>query len=146
MTSQASRRKQQIINELKKAKYCIWIAEAWFDHKDIYDILIERAKEGLNVEIILLGDETKFDNDALNYNDFMDAGGELYYLNEDDCKNIRYKEFCIVDFKTVIYGAHKKTKYSEKKNITIFKNFEALANAFTDEYMEMKNQYSKSVY
>lgn len=140
------RRQKQIINEVNRAKYCIWIAEAWFDDKAIYEALINKARAGLNVEIILLGDNTRFDNNALNYCEFMDAGGELYYLNEDDSREIKYNEFCIIDFKTVICGSYRKVPSNKQKNIAIFKNFEHLTSTFTNEYMEMKNSYSKCAY
>jgi hypothetical protein len=140
------RRQQQIVNELYRAKYCIWIAKAWFCEKEIYDILIQRAKEGLNVEIILMGDEKEMQDNGLNVKEFMEAGGEIYYLNNEDSNYVKYSEFCIIDLKTVIYGAYKNKTSNHNRNIAVFKNFGIVTNQFKNEYMEMKNEYSKSVY
>ena len=44
---------RKIIRELKKARYSIWLANIWFTDNEIYELLIEKLREGLNVEIVL---------------------------------------------------------------------------------------------
>nr|WP_269009829.1 hypothetical protein [Aquirufa ecclesiirivi] len=47
----------QIIEQIKLAKYSIWVAVAWFTDKTLFDLLIIKKQEGINVQIIVFNDE-----------------------------------------------------------------------------------------
>lgn len=43
----------RIIDEIREAKFSIWIAMAWFTNKKIFDELLKKRNEGLDVKIII---------------------------------------------------------------------------------------------
>ena len=43
----------QIVEEIQKATYIIWVAMAWFTNQTFYDALLERKKRGVNVQIVI---------------------------------------------------------------------------------------------
>jgi hypothetical protein len=47
----------QIIEEIRKAKYTIWVAVAWFTDKKLFNELIKKSDEGLNVQVIIIDDD-----------------------------------------------------------------------------------------
>jgi phosphatidylserine/phosphatidylglycerophosphate/cardiolipin synthase-like enzyme len=46
-----------ILNELKKASFTIWIAVAWFTNSNLFDCLLEKKAQGVNIQIIINNDE-----------------------------------------------------------------------------------------
>ena len=44
----------RIIDEIREAKFSIWIAMAWFTNKKIFDELLKKRNEGLDVIIVLI--------------------------------------------------------------------------------------------
>lgn len=44
--------KEEIIQGIRNAKYTIWIAVAWFTDRDIFEELLLRKSEGVNIRII----------------------------------------------------------------------------------------------
>jgi len=44
---------QQIIDELDNAKYTIWIAMAWFTNKELFDVLVRKKTQGINIQVIV---------------------------------------------------------------------------------------------
>ena len=43
----------QIIDEIKAAKYLIWIAMAWFTDPAIFNELKKKKRQGLNIQIVI---------------------------------------------------------------------------------------------
>jgi phosphatidylserine/phosphatidylglycerophosphate/cardiolipin synthase-like enzyme len=47
----------QIIEQIRKAKYSIWLAVAWLTDKELLRELYKKRQDGVNVRIIILDDE-----------------------------------------------------------------------------------------
>jgi hypothetical protein len=47
----------KIVEQIKLAKFIIWIAVAWFTDKELFKLLVVKKNEGLNVQLIVIGDE-----------------------------------------------------------------------------------------
>lgn len=47
-----------IINELNQATHSIYIAVAWFTRTDIFEVLLQKAKAGVTVQLALSNDRT----------------------------------------------------------------------------------------
>ena len=88
-----------IIEKLSSAKYCIWVAMAWFTNEKIYEVLLKKKKEGLNIRLIL-DDNNK--NKRLDFSEFE----HYYILIESKYKNIMHNKFCIIDMKMVLHGTY----------------------------------------
>jgi len=128
--------KNQIIEELKKAKFLIWVAVAWVTDKELLRILYERKKEGLNVQIIVIDDEIN-QKYGIEYEKYFEA-----YRKKPEGKyqNIMHHKFCIIDLKTVIHGSYNWTTKAQynKETITIDTSKE-LAEKFATEFINLKN-------
>lgn len=97
--SQFDKIESTIIEKLSSAKYLIWVAMAWLTNKKIYEILLKKKKEGLNIRLIL-DDNVK--NRQLDFSEF-----EHYYISvESKFKNIMHNKFCIIDMEMVLHGTY----------------------------------------
>ena len=129
--------RKQIIEEIRNAKYIIWIAMAWFTDPVLYQELIKKKSEGLSIEIVL-------DDNTKNKDAEFDLSKEFstYWVSiESLYKNIMHDKFCIIDLHTVIHGTFNWTKAANynKETISIDRN-RMTAESFADEFMKLKKQ------
>lgn len=123
----------KIIDEIRNAKYIIWIAVAWFTDRVIFDELIQKKQEGLNIQVIVSDDGI---NSSLPFVDHFETFKISPYSM---CDNIFHEKFCIIDLQTVIHGSYnwsKKAQYN-KEDITTTKSYE-LAQKYADRFKELK--------
>ena len=129
---------QQIISELESAKYTIWIAMAWFTNKKLFDTLVKKKRQGVNIQVII-------DDNNINKNAPFQLEDEFetyrihiqsYYDN-----NIMHDKFCIIDLSTVIHGTFNWTNRANynKETISVDKNT-ATAKTFADEFIKLKTR------
>ncbi|OQX97111.1 MAG: hypothetical protein B6I20_13360 [Bacteroidetes bacterium 4572_117] len=133
---------RKIIRELKKARYSIWLANIWFTDNEVYDVLISKLNEGLNVEIVLNSNHWNFYENS-NIQKFIDAGGEIYFVTESNENNVSNDKYCIVDFSTVI-NDYFKPEYLLKPGqgaSFIKENQETLVEQYIHDYLLLKNNY-----
>lgn len=84
---------QQIIDELEKAKYIIWISMAWFTNKKLFDELLKKKNQGVNVQVVLDSNER---NNQAPFR--LEDEFETYRITIQSCyKNIMHDKFCIID-------------------------------------------------
>ena len=125
----------QIIDEIRAAKYIIWVAMAWFTDPVIFNELKKKKEQGLNVQIVI-DDNDKNRNAKFNLNDEF----QVYWVSiESLYKNIMHDKFCIIDLQTVVHGTFNWTRAAQynKETISIDKNRET-AEKFADEFMKLK--------
>lgn len=128
---------QQIIDELKDAKYTIWIAMAWFTNKELFDELVKKKNQGVNIQVVLDDNER---NDQAPFT--LEDEFETYRITiQSYYTNIMHDKFCIIDLKTVIHGTFNWTNAANynKETVSIDKN-SATARAFADEFMKLKTR------
>jgi len=133
---------RKIIRELKRARYSIWLANVWFTDNKVYNVLIEKLQEGLNVEIVLKSNQwTMYENS--NIQEFIDAGGEIYLLNETDNDIVSVEKYCIVDYSTVINDYFKPVLHLKPGQGALFvkENQETLVEQYINDYLLLKNNY-----
>lgn len=125
----------QILEQLTIAKYTIWIAVAWFTDKVLFNKLIEKKKEGLNIQIVILDDEIN-----QKYGVPIEKEFESYRVPPNGFyKNIMHHKFCIIDLRTVIHGSYNwsnKARWN-KETISVDVGRE-IAEKFTNEFMKLK--------
>ena len=101
--------------------------------------------DGLNVEMVLSPNQwTVYENSSIQK--FIDAGGEIYLINETDKNNIGFDKYCIIDYSTVINDDFK-TELSVKPtqgNSFLKENQETLVEKYINEYLLLKNNYCKN--
>ena len=142
------RRQQMVLRELQNARYSIWFAVTGFADKEIFELLIEKAKQGINVEIIIINDNNDTSHDQLNLQEFIDVGGEIFYAGSTYYEKIKHNRFCVIDMKTVIKGIITENTIARKyqANLSIFKGSNAVANHFIRGYFVIKNSFTKNKY
>ena len=128
---------KQIIEEIRKAKYTIWVAMAWFTNKELYDELVKKKMQGVNVQVII-DDNAKNKNTSFR----LESEFETYRISiESYYKNIMHDKFCIIDLQTVIHGTFNWTNAASynRETISVDKNT-ATAKTFADEFIKLKTR------
>lgn len=126
----------EVIEEIQKAKYVIWIAMAWFTNFRIHAELVKKKQQGLDIVIIIDDNErNKKDVPFVLEDDFETYRVEIKSLY----KNIMHNKFCIIDLKTVLHGTFNWTAAANynKETISIDHGRE-IAEKFADEFIKLK--------
>ena len=129
---------EKVINGIRDAKFIIWAAVAWFSNEAIYQELLAKKKQGLNIRIIVSQEDSNTNMiSKLEENNFdvvvIPRWGNGGY-------NRMHDKFCIIDMDYVMHGSYNWTP-------TANKNVETLATAldhelvakFAKEFMELYN-------
>jgi phosphatidylserine/phosphatidylglycerophosphate/cardiolipin synthase-like enzyme len=99
--------KETIIQGIRNAKYSIWVAVAWFTDNDIFNELLLRKNEGVNIRIISLDeDSNRFIMEKLESNfEVVKVPKRGDYLS-----NRLHDKFCIIDLEHVMHGSYNWSK------------------------------------
>jgi phosphatidylserine/phosphatidylglycerophosphate/cardiolipin synthase-like enzyme len=124
----------QILEELKKAKYSIWIAVAWFTDPSLLEVLKSKAAQGINVRVIVMDDEIN-SRAGLKFESFF----ETYRLKPSGpYRNTMHHKFCVIDLRTVLHGSYNwtvKAQYN-KEQLSVETSRE-LAEQFADRFLTL---------
>jgi phosphatidylserine/phosphatidylglycerophosphate/cardiolipin synthase-like enzyme len=119
-----------IIQNLKKAKFDIFVAVAWITDKSMWQILEEKAKSGVVVQVILVPDEINNNNETY-YKNFAKSGGHLAWDNH-------HHKFCVIDREIVITGSYNWTimanNREKRENILIIEQNAEIIDQFSNEF------------
>lgn len=124
----------EIIKEIKQAKFTIWIAVAWFTDKKILDELLVKKQNGLNVQLVISDDEIN-NNSGLDYTSF-----EIYKVPKTGkYDNIMHNKFCVIDLNRVIHGSYNWTNKAKfnYETIDISSNRQE-AEKFAEQFIKLK--------
>lgn len=126
---------KQIIDQLALAKFTIWVAVAWFTDQTLFDILIKKKAEGVNVQIVVFNDEING-----KWGQPYEKYFETYRINPTGLyKNIMHHKFCVIDLKTVIHGSYNWTNKAKwnKETVSVDVSRE-LAEKFASQFIALK--------
>lgn len=128
---------QQIIEEVKKAQFIIWVAVAWFTDPKLFELLKVKKCSGVNIQVIIIDDEINA-KATLNFENHF----ETYRVAKKGFfENIMHHKFCILDLKTVIHGSYNwtvKAQYN-KESISIDTSRE-LAEKYAAQFIKLKEE------
>jgi phosphatidylserine/phosphatidylglycerophosphate/cardiolipin synthase-like enzyme len=126
---------RQIIEELKTAKFIIWVAVAWFTDNVLFEVLRAKKLEGVNVQVIIIDDEINA-NSGLEFERNFETR-RIRKLGKYE--NIMHNKFCVVDLRTVIHGSYNWTKkaHFNKEAVSIDVSRD-LAEKFASQFIELK--------
>lgn len=123
----------KILVALDKAKLSIDVAVAWMTNRVLYDKLLEKQKEGVNIRIII-------NNDGIN-------GKHCPDLSPFEHKNIRsanggimHNKFCVIDNQIVITGSYNWTnnaEYRNEENVNVTYDDNKLATAYSLQFRNL---------
>ncbi len=129
---------EEVIQGIRDAKFIIWAAVAWFSNEDIYQELLAKKKQGLNIRIILSQEDSNTNMiSKLKENKFdvvvIPRFGSRGY-------NRMHDKFCIIDMDYVMHGSYNWTptaNYNEETLATALDH--ELVIKFAKEFMELYN-------
>jgi len=104
----------KIVEQIELANFTIWIAVAWFTDDLLFNKLVEKKNQGINVQLIIIDDDIN-NNSRIKYENI-----EVYKLKKTGkYGNIMHNKFCIIDLKTVLHGSYNWTKKAQFNDETI---------------------------
>lgn len=126
--------RSELISSLLTAEKEIRIAVAWFTSQELFEVLINKLKNNVRVSLIIIDDYINNGEFGLDFQKFIDVGGELFYGKEE---NPMHHKFCIIDENILFTGSYNWTYYAENKNLENVVKFEQnknLISAFIIEF------------
>lgn len=126
--------RKELIEALQTAERKIRIAVAWFTNSDLFDLLVEKTVHGVDIELVIIDDFINNGDFGLNFQEFIDKGGKLYYGKEE---NPMHHKFCVIDKRILFTGSYNWTYYAENKNIENLVKFEEnpyIINKYIEEF------------
>lgn len=126
-----------IIKEIEKANKCLKVAVYWFTNHELFDLLYQKQKNGVQCDLIIHNDYINNREGGLPFQKFIDAGGNFYFSDEE---NPMHNKFCIIDNQVLINGSYNWTYYAESKNrenVLIIKDENDVVNAFETEFLKL---------
>jgi hypothetical protein len=133
--------RSHITKELNTANSSIYAAVAWFTDVKLFKILCDKAKLGLDVQLIVV-DDFITRGCAINYLDLEKCGGKVFLIDENK-GSLMHNKFCVIDEINTITGSYNWSikASSNHENITISSDNIDLASSFIDEFRRIKVQY-----
>lgn len=107
-----------IILQLKQAENRIRICVAWLTDDDIFEVLIEQAKKGIYVEIIMLNDEYNRAK-SKHINQLKSLNSDVYLVDNNHKNGMLHHKFCLIDYFTLITGSYNWTNNARRNNENI---------------------------
>lgn len=138
--------RQILLDQLENAKFDIKVAVAWFTNFHLFEKLCQKKRQGVNVTVIVIDDFINNGDWGLNFQEFINIGGNFYYGNAD---NPMHHKFCIIDNQTLINGSYNWTYYAESRNIenvVVFQNHPFLVQQFKSEFEKLCQSLNKSTF
>lgn len=128
--------------ELGKAEQSIYIAVAWFTNRTLFNTLVEKARKGVAVQLMLSNDHINQQKSHVDYS-LLNIGQSAAYLIGDGKQDLMHNKFCIIDNDTVINGSYNWSYKAEKnhENILITKGDSVLAEQFIKQFKKIRNTY-----
>ena len=127
--------------ELEQAESSIYIAVAWLTNRKLFNILLEKAQQGITVQLMLSNDHIN-EQSYVDYSQ-LDILNSAAYLIGDGKKDLMHNKFCVIDSNTVINGSYNWSYKAEKnhENILITKGDSVLAEQFIRQFKKIRNTY-----
>ena len=129
-----------IIDRLSTAQSEIAVAVAWFTDRDIFEVLCKKARVGVRVSVMLIGDEINQGAGRLNFARLSSFGGQVVFLAPGSATEpVMHHKFCVIDRVTVITGSYNWSQKarSNDENITVITDAEAFARNYIDAFEDL---------
>jgi hypothetical protein len=127
----------ELLEKLNEANKEIIIAVYWFTNRELFDALVAKLQNGVNIHLIIHNDFINNRESGLPFQEFIDNGGKFYF---SDGNNPMHNKFCIIDQKILINGSYNWTYFAEEKNrenILVIKNENEVISSFSDEFKRL---------
>lgn len=126
---------ETVIQGIRDAKFLIWAAVAWFSNESIFNELLAKKQQGLNIRIIISDEDSNQKLLSKLKNNFDIVVIPRYGWND---YNRMHDKFCIIDLDYVMHGSYNWTptaNYNEETLATALDH--DFVKKFADEFMRM---------
>lgn len=132
---------ERIQQEISKAQKSVFIAVAWFTNKNLFNELVNKAKNGCTVSLIISKDNIN-QNSSIAFELLVTNKSKVYKIGNGDTE-LMHNKFCVIDYSTVITGSYNWSYKAESnfENVIITSNDTALAEQFISEFNNIRKQY-----
>ena len=116
--------KRHIMGHLEGAETSIKLAVSWLTDREIFNLLLKKLSDGVQVSLVTRNDYLNNHPEALEWNDFIEAGGKLCFSR--DGEQLHYK-FILADEKIVLCTSYNLCCFAignNRENVMFFKNSE----------------------
>lgn len=134
---------KQIEIRLHESQISIRLAVAWFTDQRLFDIICEKAQNGLKVELIIANHEINHDSNV-DFGKLKQSGGNLYWIGTGyKYEALMHNKFCIIDNRVLITGSYNWTRKakSNHESITVIEDDDNLILDFNQEFDKIINKY-----
>ena len=135
---------KKILVNLKNAKNSIKVAVAWFTNPTFFNLVLEKKKDGVDVQIILADDIANFKNPSVNFQELIDLNG---FVSISRFPILMHHKFCLIDDRLLITGSYNWTLSAEHRNIEniILTTDLKLIHAFEEEFFSLIEKTEKLI-
>lgn len=132
---------ERIVSEIGVAKNSIFIAVAWFTNRNIYDVLVHKAKEGCQISLMYSADHIN-DNSSIDFDLLKTKNADIFPIGNGN-SDLMHNKFCVIDHCTVITGSYNWSNKAESnhENITVTYGVTSLAQQFIAEFNKIRQRY-----
>ena len=134
---------KQIEIRLQDSQTSIRIAVAWFTDVKLFDILCQKAKEGVQVELLMANHEINHESNII-YRELIENGGQIFWIGREGLyAPLMHNKFCIIDNSILITGSYNWTQKakSNHESITVIEEDDNLILDFNQEFDKIINKY-----
>jgi len=123
---------------LRNARYAIWMKNIWFTNAALNRVLMEKIKQGLSVHVVISDDFVEEYLNYLAFDEFIDAGGELFVLPAPISRKIKNSRFILLDNELMLYQ-HANNDSMNQSGISIQKQCARhFISAYTDYFLKLE--------
>ncbi len=132
---------KRIEQEIGKAKRTIFIAVAWFTNQTLFNELVNKAKNGRTVQLIISNDQIN-NNSSINFDELLIENSRVYKIGNEDSV-LMHNKFCVIDNNVVITGSYNWSYKAEInfENVIVTTEDHLLASQFVAEFSRIRKQY-----
>ena len=128
-----------VIQGIRNAKFIIWVAVAWFTDSYIYQELLAKKNQGLNIRVIVSQEDSN--NEMIS---LLKQQGFDYKIIErwgNRGYNRMHHKFCIIDMDFVMHGSYNWSPTANNNDETLATALDhELVAKFATEFMLMYNE------
>jgi hypothetical protein len=132
---------ERIQQEISKAQKSVFVAVAWFTNRNLFNELVNKARNGCTVSLIISNDAINL-NSGIDFNKLASANSKIFKIGNGDSE-LMHNKFCVIDYSTVISGSYNWSYKAETnfENVIITNSDTALAEQFIAEFNNIRNRY-----
>lgn len=132
---------ERIQQEINKAQKSVFIAVAWFTNKNLFNELVNKARNGCTVSLIISNDNINL-NSSIDFEQLVTGKSKVYKIGNGDTE-LMHNKFCVIDYSTIITGSYNWSYKAESnfENVIITNNDTTLAEQFISEFENIRKQY-----